>query len=268
MPIDDLPNINVCMPELQRPASNGHTGRNLRQKGSTILARTVALATILVACGPASFLPPRLGPLPPSLLASASDAGIARTLAPVLYLQRDEPFALVRALAVVDGRRRIVAYHLLWRDDAHGAWLPSTRPTDEEIVWVGYDSSGAPTEVWTFWHGRILHLPWNRRTVEIDVQWGKHGSLPRGLRESDLPRFQTLNVFYLAAVLGLPDIALGRLNRPGPWGFFRGYRRYREFTEPLAVAPRLNAVLRAGPYAELGMRSVFGWNYSRKRGWP
>ena len=268
MPIDDLPNINVCMPELQRPDPHSRVERNLRQKGSRILARMVALATILAACGPASFLPPRPATVPRGLVADARSGAYARTLAPVLYLHRDEPFPLLRAVAVVDTARRIVAYHLLWRDDVHGAWLPSTRPTDEEIVWVGYDRSGAPTDVWTFWHGRVLHLPWSRRTVEIDVQWGKHGSLPRGMPPSDLPRFQTLNVFYLAAVLGLPDIALGRLNRRGPWGFFRSYRRYREFTRPLAVAPRLDAVLQAGPAVEIGMRAVFGWNYSRKRGWP
>ncbi len=202
------------------------------------------------------------------LLATPEAAALARTLAPVLYLQRDETFPLLRSVAVIDTARRVVAYHLLWRDDVHGAWLPSTRPTDEEIVWVGYDASGAPSDVWTFWHGKILHLPWDRRTVEINVQWGKHGSLPRGLREGTLPPLRTLNVFYLAAVLGLPDIWLGRLNRPGPWGFFHGYRRYREFTRPLPVAPHLDAVLRAGPGVELAMRRVFGWNYSRKRAWP
>jgi hypothetical protein len=228
----------------------------------------VALAVTLLACGPRSFLPALPARVPPPLRAGAEASRLARTLAPVLYLQRDEPFPLLRTVAVVDTGRRRIAYHLLWRDDAHGAWLPSTRPTDEEIVWVGYDASGAPTDVWTFWHGKILHLPWARRTVEIDVQWGKHGSMPRGMRESDLPRLRTLNVFYLAALLGSPDIALGRLNRDGPWGFFHGYRRYRSFTRPLVVGPRLDAVLRAAPGVEWGMRAVFGWNYSRKRAWP
>ena len=60
-------------------------------------------------------------------------------------------------------------------------------PTDEEIVWVGYDStSRAPTDVWTYWHGKVLHSAWPRTLVEIDVQWGKHGSIPRGMRESEL----------------------------------------------------------------------------------
>jgi hypothetical protein len=185
-----------------------------------------------------------------------------------LYLQRDESFPLVRAVAVVDTGRRIVAYHLLWRDDVQGAWIPFTRPTDEELVWVGYDAAAAPTDVWTYWHGKILHLPWTRLPVEINVQWGKHGSLPRGMRESDLPPLRTLNAFYVAAFVGLPDVWLGRLNRRGPLGFFHSYARYREFTRPLVLRDRIDAVVRAGPLEERALRSVFGENYSRKRPWP
>jgi hypothetical protein len=32
--------------------------------------------------------------------------------------------------------------------------------------------------------------------VAIDVQWGKHGSLPRGARVDALPWDRTLNTFY------------------------------------------------------------------------
>ena len=237
-------------------------------RGSFALATLAAALGGLGGCGPRAAVPPRPARIPPALVAGDEAAALARTLAPVLYLQRDEALPLLRTVAVVDGARRIIAYHLLWRDDVHAAWIPGTRPTDEEIVWVGYDASGAPSDVWTFWHKKILHAPWNRRAVEINVQWGKHGSLPRGVRESDLPRFRTLNAFYVAALIGLPDIWLGRLNRPGPWGFFHGYRRYRQFTRRLEVAPAIDFVLKAGPGVEDGMRRVFGWNYSQKRAWP
>jgi len=200
--------------------------------------------------------------------AGGREVALARVLAPVLYLQRDEAFPLRRTVAVVDTARRIVAYHLLWEDDVAGAWIPFTRPTDEELVWVGYDSTGAPARVWTYWHGTILHMPWTRAPVEINVQWGKHGSLPRGMRESDLPPFRTLNAFYLASFAGLPDIWLGRLNGRGPLGFFHSYARYREFTRPLALASRLDAVVLAGPGEAQVLRAVFGENYSRKQPWP
>lgn len=162
----------------------------------------------------------------------------------------------------------MIAYHLLWRDDVHGSSIPFTVPTDEEVVWVGYGRSGAPTDIWTYWHGKILHADWrDRGTPAIDVQWGKHGSLPRGIIESDLPRFRTLNAFYAFHFIGIADILLGRLNRPGPLGFFHSYGRYRDFSRLLVLGDSLDAVVRTTDATEpLGM--VFGQPYSQKDQWP
>src|SRR5438046_3203018 len=97
----------------------------------------------MAACGPHAHIPPR--PAEPqsvegALLSTDSSARLARALAPVLFLQRDEWFPLSRVVAVVHPTRRIIAYHLLWQDDVHGSWIPFTVPTDEEVVWVGYDA--------------------------------------------------------------------------------------------------------------------------------
>ena len=203
-----------------------------------------------------------------ALSESDSIARLAHRLAPLLYLQRDEWFPLERAVAVVHPSRPIIGYRLLWRDDAHGAWIPFTVPTDEEIVWIGYDSSGAPTDLWTYWHGKILHADWRQRgTPAVDVQWGKHGLLPRGTIESDLPRLQTLNAFYAFHQLGVIDILLGRVTRPGPSGFFHSYRRYRDFTREMWLGDVLDVVvLSAEPAATLA--AVFGMPYSEKPSWP
>ena len=186
----------------------------------------------------------------------------------MLYLQRDEWFPLVRVVAVVHPERRVIAYHLLWRDDVHGSSIPFTVPTDQESVWVGYDSTHAPTDMWTYWHGTILHTPWrDRGTVLGNVQWGKHGILPRGLIESDLPAGRKLNVYYLFSWLGLPEIWLGRLTRPGPGCFCRGYGRYRDFTRPVRLTERVDVVVRtAHPHDVLS--AVFGARYSQKPDWP
>jgi hypothetical protein len=177
-------------------------------------------------------------------------------------------FPLSRAVAVVHPTRRVIAYHLLWRDDVHGAWIPHTVPTDEEVVWVGYDTTGAASDIWTYWHGDILHADWrDRGTPAIDVQWGKHGSLPHGIIESDLPRFRTLNAFYAFHIIGLPDILLGKLTRPGPWGFFHSYARYRDFSRTMRLGDSLDVVVRtADPREALG--AVFGQPYSNKVQWP
>ena len=197
-----------------------------------------------------------------------SIARLAHTLAPLLYLQRDEWFPIDRAVAVVHPSRPIIAYHLLWHDDVHGAWIPRTIPTDEEIVWIGYDASGAPTDMWTFWHGKVLHTDWRGRgTPAVDVQWGKHGLLPRGIIESDLPRFQTLNAFYAFHQLGVLDILLGRVTRPGPSGFFHSYARYRDFSRVLRLSDSLDVVVRSEQPTE-ALSAVFGTPYSDKPPWP
>ena len=169
---------------------------------------------------------------------------------------------------MVHPTKPIIAYHLLWRDDVHGSWIPFTVPTDEEIAWVGYDSTSAPTDIWTFWHGSVLHADWRGRgTPAIAVQWGKHGSLPYGIIESDLPRFQTLNAFYLFHFVALPDIWLGRLTRPGPGGFFHSYARYRDFSRVMRLGDSLDVIVRTDdPRASLA--AVFGKPYSNKIAWP
>ena len=132
---------------------------------------------------------------------------------------------------------------------------------------TGHDASGAPTDLWTYWHGAILHTPWAGRQVAVTVQWGKHGSLPLGVRVDQLPRGKTLNAFYAYHWLGLPDMLLGRLSRPGPLGFFRRYRRYREFDRPIRLGERLDAIVVAQePDAVLA--AVFGRPYSEKPDWP
>lgn len=220
------------------------------------------------ACGPQAHIPPRTVPVPAALAITDSGASLAKRLAPLLYLQRDEWFPLDRVLAVIHPTRRIIAYHFLWRDDVHGAWIPRTIPTDEEVAWVGYDATGAPTELWTYWHGTVLHTDWHDRgPPALDVQWGKHGSLPHRVIESDLPRFRTLNAFYAFTFLGLPDILLGRLSRPGPSGFFHSYARYRDFSRLLVVGDSLDAVVRTEDAHE-ALTALFGTPYSSKRQWP
>ena len=236
---------------------------------SHIHIRSVLVLCATVACGPRANIPPQPAPQAISgTLARESDAAVlARSLAPVLFLQRDERFALERVVAVVHPTRSVIAYHLLWRDDAHGSWIPFTTPTDQEIVWVGYDSTYAPSEVWTYWHGKVLHSDWkDRGGVAIDVQWGKHGSLPQNTNESDLPAFQKMQSFYAFAWLGIWDLWLGLLTRPGPSCFCHGYGRYREFTRPLVLGERIDVVARTEDPGAI-LSAVFG-KYSKKNPWP
>ncbi len=225
------------------------------------------VAVLLVACRRQSGIPPL--PMPtPSIQDSASIA-LARALAPTLYVQRDEPFPLERVVAIVHPSLPVIAYVIVWQWDVNGQWLPWAKTSDEEEIWVGYDrATHAATDLWTYWHGAILHTDWRGHgPVGVDVQWGKHGSLPRGVIESDLPRAKTLNLLYLMEFALLPDIWMGRLRHGGPWGFFHDYARYREFTRAVPLAERLDAVLSA-EQARCQLRAILGRRYSHKRQWP
>ena len=201
--------------------------------------------------------------------ADSAAVALARALAPVLYVQRDEHFPLERVVAVVHPSLPLIAYHLDWKWDVNGQWVPWARSSDAEEIWVGYDSTThAPTDLWTYWHGTVLHTSWrNKGQPAISVQWGKHGSLPHGVIESDLPRTSTLNVMYAMSYALLPDIWLGKLGHGGPWGFFHGYARYRDFSRVVPLDQRLSAVVRTAD-ARAALRAVFGKRYAGKASWP
>jgi hypothetical protein len=221
------------------------------------------------ACVPRVTLPDLSSSELARYAASDSARAIAVALAPVLYVQHDEPFPLLRVAAVVHPTRPLVAYHLLWQHDVNGQWMPWTKPSDEEEIWVGYDpETHAPTDMWTYWHGSVLHTSWRGKgPPAVDVQWGKHGSLPRGVIESDLPRFKTLNAFYAVEYFLLPDIWLGKLAHGGPWGFFHDYARYREFDRVVPLATRLDVVIDAEDPRD-ALHEIFGRKYSNKVHWP
>lgn len=224
------------------------------------------ILALLGACGPRASIPTRPTHVPGAVSTDQPASQLAMALAPVLYLQPDESFRLSRSVAIVHPDSQIVAYHLLWRDDAHGAWIPFTVPTDEEIVWVGYDSTLAPTRIWTYWHGTIVTTAWPHRQVAVDVQWGKHGSLPHGTIPGDLPLLRSLPLFY-TFTWALPDYWLGRLDRKGPLCFCHGYARYTQFTRTEPLAPQLDAVVVAED-PRPALHAVFGARYSEKPAWP
>jgi hypothetical protein len=77
----------------------------------------------------------------------------------------------------------------------------------------------------------------------------------------------TLTNFWVSSWVGVPDILLGRLSRPGPSCFCHSYRRYRTFDKPILTAEQIDVVARTDdPDPVLG--AVFGRPYSMKTPWP
>jgi hypothetical protein len=230
-----------------------------------ILALAIPIAAF--ACGPRLTLPP----VPLAIPNQSDSAGVAlaKSLAPVLHVQRDEPFKLERVVAVIHQVRPIIAYHLLWSHDINGQWVPWSKASDAEEVWVGYDpETKLPTDLWTYWHGDVLHTPWaHKGRPQVSVQWGKHGSLPFGVVESVLPRSRTLNLFYAAEFVLLPDIWLGKASHGGPWGFFHSYARYRDFSRIEPLENRLDVVVTTDDPRPT-LRALFGPRHADKLAWP
>ncbi len=161
----------------QRPASDTattHHGRGVEfhnQRRLDEASREYARAL--------SLDPPR----PPS----ADEMNIIRRFAPRLHTVATEFFPLKDAAAVLHPAERLIAYHLFWEDDID--FPDDNDPCDHEVVWVQFAPGGQAIErFWTYFHGRILEggEPSLRDARDygmrprVDVQWGKHGSLPFG----------------------------------------------------------------------------------------
>lgn len=238
-----------------------------RRHGVRPSVRFALTALLTTACYRHSEIPPTPEAIP--FTADSSGVALARALAPVLYVQRDEYFPLERVVAILHPNRPVIAYVLAWKWDVNGQWLPWAKSSDEEEVWVGYDPvTRAPTDLWTYWHGSVLHADWrDKGRPAVSVQWGKHGSLPNGVIESDLPHPKTLNFMYALEFALLPDIWMGKLIHGGPWGFFHGYARYRDFSRVVPLADRLSAVARADDPRPT-LRAILGPRFSNKLPWP
>ena len=252
-----------CSPLYGRRRPVQHRTSKTRQS----LALVIVLAVALVACGPRTRFPVLPAALPDSLTANDSSAHLARELAPILYLQPDESFPLERAVAVLHPTRRVIAYYLSYQHDLAARWSPFSRGPDEEEVWVGYDATLAPTDLWTYWHGAILHANWRGKgELGVNVQWGKHGSMPRGMNIRDLPAVQSLQLFY-AETYFFPDLWFGRFSSSGPLCFCRSFARYQQYTRPITLGGQLTVIGRTADPDSL-LTLVFEKRYAHKPYWP
>lgn len=109
--------------------------------------------------------------------------------APRLLAQRDEPFGMTDAAAILHPQTGVIAYHFFWDDDID--FPDDNDPCDHEVAWVRPSEDGRTIDAaWTYFHGRILaagsdalaDARKNGGRIAIYAQWGKHGSMPHGWR--------------------------------------------------------------------------------------
>jgi len=112
---------------------------------------------------------------------------LVRRFAPRVYVTATEFFALKDFAVILNPAERLIAYHFFWEDDID--FPEDNDPCDHELIWVRYSPDGKSiTDLWTYFHGRVLAggdaaLSDARRNAmrpRVNVQWGKHGSMPLG----------------------------------------------------------------------------------------
>ncbi len=112
---------------------------------------------------------------------------LVRRFAPRIYITPSEFFPLKDFAVILHPQKRWIAYHFFWEDDID--FPEDNDPCDHELIWVEYaDDRQTLKRVLTYFHGQILDG--GKEAVEearqhsmrprINVQWGKHGSMPVG----------------------------------------------------------------------------------------
>ena len=115
---------------------------------------------------------------------------LARRFAPRIYVTASEFFPLKDFAVILHPTARLIAYHFFWEDDID--FPEDNDPCDHELMWVQYSPDHMSIEkIWTYFHGRLLvggesslnDARRNRMRPRVNVQWGKHGSMPAGWEE-------------------------------------------------------------------------------------
>jgi glycerophosphoryl diester phosphodiesterase len=231
---------------------------------------------------------------PPTTPTAAQRAAILR-FAPRVFQVSSDPFGLKDAAAVHHPTEPMIAYHFFWEDDID--FPEDNDPCDHELVWVRYDPATMKVVSFhTYFHDRILSSPdaiadaaRNGQRPRVNVQWGKHGSLPYGWEKLsirpdsgdiernylELDKPVSLADYNMAAYRKLhtegrrlPDHPLGR-NWPrrfeGEWSDFIAFnkaidiRPILEKNEFMAVSRWNNAVIN---------QRFLAYNFRPKTEWP
>jgi hypothetical protein len=208
----------------------------------------------------------------------AAERAVIRRFAPRLYTTADEPFPLTDFAVVKHPTAPLVAYHFFWQDDID--YPEDNDPCDHEVVWVRHSADGRVLEeVWTYFHGRLLaggdaarrDAREHGMRPRIDVQWGKHGSLPIGwAAEPAVLENQKATWRALSKGRRLPDHPIGkRLGWParfaGPWEAFVDYSR---LVDPLAWLDRTDMAKVTRWNSATINRHFLAYNFRPKTEWP
>jgi hypothetical protein len=229
---------------------------------------------------------------------TAGEWALVRRFAPRLYTTPSEFFPLKDFAVILHPTERLIAYHFFWEDDID--FPEDNDPCDHELIWVKYSEDKTSIEkILTYFHGRILEggeaaindARAHGMRPRVNIQWGKHGSLPVGWEEMTIiassgdaekkyyPIDQPITLkqyqegtFRKLSEEGrrLADHPLGlRLGWPrkfkGAWADFINFSR---FVEPLRLLDRTK-MARVSRWNSATINQYFlTYNFRPKTEWP
>ena len=223
---------------------------------------------------------------------TAEEWTLVRRFAPRIYVARSEFFPLKDFAAILHPEKRLIAYHLFWEDDID--FPEDNDPCDHELMWIQYSEDRSSLErVWTYFHGRILDggkealedAKRYRMRPRVNVQWGKHGSMPvnwhdlKILRDSSPAGSEPISLktyneetFRTLSTDGrrLPDHPLGvRAGWPrrfsGDWAAFSDFSR---LVDPLELLDRKRMALVSRWNSATINQHFLTYNFRPKTEWP
>jgi hypothetical protein len=124
---------------------------------------------------------------------TADEWQLVRRFAPRVYVTPSEFFPLKDFAVILHPTERLIAYHFFWDDDID--FPEDNDPCDHELVWVEVSQDGQSLQrMWTYFHGRLLEAGdaaiqdarRNGMRPRVNIQWGKHGSMPLGWEEAKI----------------------------------------------------------------------------------
>lgn len=120
---------------------------------------------------------------------SAAEVELMLRHAPRIFTTPTEPLPLKDFAAILHPTLPLIGYHFFWEDDID---FPLDRdPCDHEVIWVMLDDERRHVKtIYTYYHSFVLSAPEAVTDAEahggrprVEVQWGKHGSLPVGWQQ-------------------------------------------------------------------------------------
>ncbi len=201
---------------------------------------------------------------------------LVRRFAPRLYTNAAEPFALKDVAAVLHPERRLIAYHLFWEDDID--FPDDNDPCDHELMWVAYSADRKHVEqVWTYFHGRVLAggEPARREAREhglrprVDVQWGKHGTMPVGWQALALDNEETYRTLHERGRRDHGDPRAHRAGWPSRFdGTWNGFVSFSRLVDPVTLLAR-NRMVKVSRWNSATVQQHFlRYNFRPKIEWP